>query len=195
MPIKYSPSYDRELSDDSIQSNPYENVASANGLIAVSVGGGRHPRITCFAEDEGDEIVPYEKKAPHSVLRSTVCRDNRIITRHREIKERQEAEKIATQYSAQQNMSDEDRRHALSEAKSPNKKPVKVSERLYRPPEHLRSTGISFSSHSSPRLRRSHYAAQSRNIDKVGPNWGEDETYALLALMDARDGYRSSNWV
>eukprot|EP00796_Vickermania_ingenoplastis_P010849 gene10849-7515_t len=67
---------------------PYDRVAASNGLIAVSDGGGRHPRVTCFAQEESGEIQPYQKRVQRQVWRSTACRDNRIIAKHYEMTEK-----------------------------------------------------------------------------------------------------------
>lgn len=179
MPIPFYRAISQESTDYSeeteIEDSPYENVARANGMFAVTTGGGRHPLVNCFAESESEGVQPYEKKIINSVLRSTACRDNRIITKHREMTEKEkERHLVSKKYGGKAEIDEEE-----PEKKS---RPIKISERLYRPPEYLRSSNLAFKSH-----RR---AQSSRSSRLPSLKFGEDETYALLSLMDEREqGY------
>lgn len=183
MPPRYS-SHTEDLMrfEDYSQPNPYSKIASSNGMVAIPVGGGRHPQVMCFAEEDTSHIQTYDKCIPMTVFRSTACRDNRIITTHREITEKHA--ELCSDVTQATSGSAQRRLNGVPE-KRKKKYINKVSDRLYHSPEHLQLS--SCARFQPPSLK-------SRQLPTVGPNWGEDETLELLFLMEERERFRDYDY-
>lgn len=146
-------------------SSPYqcshERVAASNGMTLVRIGGGLHPSIQCYVEDEEDDIKPYREPQTSCEMKSTASRNERMNSVKRAMERKED--QLSRQNSGEVSPS------PYNSHNEPAEKP-QASKRLYTSPQHLRGP------YRGPRSCRS-----------VPLNAVTDELQELLCIMNDKN--------